>query len=117
MYLGMKHLIPFPTSTFYFQYFTVGLPWLSVVKNPPAGVLCLPGDQSHPFAQPSINPLACCICWAGLLGRAVFPPWDKGPNFGSKARILGLTLCIRGHEQATLDLPIRFPYPGLQIEN
>ena len=35
------------------------------------------------FAQPTINPLACCICWAGLLGRAVFPPWKEGPNFGS----------------------------------
>ena len=40
-------------------------------------------EQSHPFAQPTINPLACCICWAGLLGRAVFPPWNEGPNFGS----------------------------------
>ena len=47
------------------------------------GVLCLVGDSSHPFAQPTINPLACCICWAGLLGRAVFPPWNEGPNFGS----------------------------------
>ena len=47
------------------------------------GVLCLPGDQSDPFVQPTINPLACCICWAGLLGRAVFPPWNEGPNFGS----------------------------------
>ena len=47
------------------------------------GVLCLPGDQSHPFAQPTINPLACCICWTGLLGCAVFPPWNEGPNFGS----------------------------------
>ena len=47
------------------------------------GVLCLPGDQSHPVAKPSINPLACCICWAGLLGRAVFPPWNEGPNSGS----------------------------------
>ena len=34
------------------------------------------------FAQPTINPLACCICWTGLLGRAVFPPWNEGPNFG-----------------------------------
>ena len=49
-------------------------------------MLCLPGDQSHPFAQPSINPLACCICWARLLGRAVFPPWNEGPNFGSYTR-------------------------------
>ena len=46
-------------------------------------VLCLLGDQSHPFSQQTINPLACCICWAGLLGRAVFPPWNEGPNFGS----------------------------------
>ena len=51
------------------------------------GVLCLPGDQSHPFAQPTINPLACCFCWAGLLGRAVFPPWNEGPNLGSYIRI------------------------------
>ena len=50
------------------------------------GVLCLPGDQSHPIAQPKINPLACCICWARLLGRAVFPPWNKGPNSGSYIR-------------------------------
>ena len=47
------------------------------------GVLCLPGDQSHPFAQPTINPLARSICWAGLLGRTVFPPWNEGPNSGS----------------------------------
>ena len=47
------------------------------------GVLCLPGDQSHPFSQPTINPLARCICWAGLLGLTVFPPWNEGPNFGS----------------------------------
>ena len=53
------------------------------------GVLCLPGDQSHPFAQPTINPRACCICWAGLLGRAVFPPWNEGPNFGSYNMPLG----------------------------
>ena len=47
------------------------------------GVLCLPGDQSHPFAQTTINPLACCNCSDGLLGRAVFPPWNEGPNSGS----------------------------------
>ena len=60
--------------------------WFLSIKSLPNllfGVLCLPGDQSHPFAQPSINPLARCICWAGLLGRAVFPPWNEGPNFGS----------------------------------
>ena len=60
--------------------------WFLSIKSLPNllfGVLCLPGDQSHPFAQPSINPLACCICWTGLLGRAVFPPWNEGPNFGS----------------------------------
>ena len=46
-------------------------------------MLCFTGDQSHPFAQTTINPLACCICWAGLLGGAVFPPWNEGPNSGS----------------------------------
>ena len=35
------------------------------------------------FAQRTINPLVCCICWAGFLGRVVFPPWNEGPNFGS----------------------------------
>ena len=60
--------------------------WFLSIKSLPNllfGVLCLPGDQSHPFAQPTINPLVRCICWAGLLGRAVFPPWNEGPNFGS----------------------------------
>ena len=57
------------------------------------GVLCLPWDQSHPFAQPTINPLARCICWAGLLGRAVFPPWKEGPNFGSYSSQQGDLVC------------------------
>ena len=57
-------------------------------------VLCLPGDQSHPFARPTINPLACCICWAGLLGRAVFPPWNEGPNSGSYTYSLEKTLML-----------------------
>ena len=64
--------------------------WFLSIKTLPNllfGVLCLPGDQSHPFAQPTINPLACCICWAGLLGRAVFPSWNEGPNFGSYTRM------------------------------
>ena len=60
--------------------------WFLSIKSLPNllfGVLCLPGDQRHPFAQPTINPLARCICWTGLLGRAVFPPWNEGLNFGS----------------------------------
>ena len=60
--------------------------WFLSIKSLPNllfGVLCLPGDRSHPVAQPTINPLACCICWARLLGHAVFPPWNKGPNSGS----------------------------------
>ena len=60
--------------------------WFLSIKSLPNflfGVLCLPGDQSHPFAQLTINPLARCICWTGLLGRVVFPPWNEGPNFGS----------------------------------
>ena len=61
-----------------------------VYKNSPNllfGMLCLPGDQSHPFAQPTINPLACCICWTGVLGHVVFF------LLGMKAQILGLTYC------------------------
>ena len=42
-----------------------------------------PRRSESPFAQPTINPLACCICWAGFLGCAVFPPWNEGPSFGS----------------------------------
>ena len=64
--------------------------WFLSIKSLPNllfGVLCLPGDQSHPFAQPTINLLACCICWAGLLGRAVFPLWNEGPNFGSYSMV------------------------------
>ena len=60
--------------------------WFLSIKSLPNllfEVLCLPGDRSHPVAQPTINPLACCICWAHLLGRAVFPPWNKGRNSGS----------------------------------
>ena len=61
--------------------------WFFAYKSLPNllfGVLCLPGDRSHPVAQPTINrSLACCICWARSLGHAVFPPWNKGPNSGS----------------------------------
>ena len=63
------------------------------------GVLCLPGGQSHRFAQPTINSLACCICWAGLLGRAVFPPWNKGPNFGSYILSTGFVRRHKGEQE------------------
>ena len=66
------------------------------------GVLCLPGDQSHPFAQPTINPLACCICWAGLLGRVVFPPWNEGPNFGSYKTIALIRHAFMGKVMSVL---------------
>ena len=69
--------------------------WFLSIKSLPNllfSVLCLPGDQSHPFAQPTINPLACCICWTGLLGRTVFPPWNEGPNFGSYTTSLFLPI-------------------------
>ena len=39
------------------------------------------------------NPLACCICWAGLLGRAIFPPWNEGPNSGSYIYIHIIHIC------------------------
>ena len=71
------------------------------------GVLCLPGDQSHPFAQPTINPLACCICWAGLLSRAVFPPWNEGPNFGSYSIIV-----LFRHMEETVRTKNRNHYSG-----
>ena len=72
--------------------------WFLSIKSLPNllfGVLCLPGDQSHPFAQPTINPLECCICWAGLLGRAVFPPWKEGPNFGSYNKMYVKWICVQ----------------------
>ena len=68
--------------------------WFLSIKSLPNllfGLLCLPGDQSHTFAQPTINPLACCICWAGLL---VFPPWNEGPNSGSYTYSLEKTLML-----------------------
>ena len=71
-------------------YVICWIEWFLSIKSLPNllfGVLCLPGDQSHPFAQPTINPLARCICWGGLLGRAVFPPWNEGPNSGSYTNI------------------------------
>ena len=78
--------------------------WFLSIKSLPNllfRVLCLPGDQSHPFAQPTINPLVFCICWAGLLGRAVFPPWNEGPNFGSYKRIVNNKLEYTGLEKNT----------------
>ena len=90
--------------------------WFLSIKSLPNllfGVLCLPGDQSHPFAQPSINPLACCICWAGLLGRAVFPPWNEGPNFGSYKVNLALTLS-QTVIRASLVVPMVKNLPAMQ---
>ena len=43
---------------------------------------CIPGDQSHPFAQPTINPLAGLVYWVARFFL-----------LGTKARILGLTAC------------------------
>ena len=45
------------------------------------GVLCLPGDRSHPVAQPTINPLACCICWAPFIGSRGFSSLEQRPKF------------------------------------
>ena len=78
------------------------------------GVLCLPGDQSHPFAQPTIDPLAHCICWAGLLGRAVFPPWNKGPNFGSYSFILEINMWV-SLTQIDRDELIKLPFNNIKI--
>ena len=84
--------------------------WFLSIKSLPNllfGVLCLPGDQSHPFAQPTINRLACCICWAGLLGRAVFPPWNEGLNFGSYiVLLLGYSILIPGETSGCLLEPL-----------
>ena len=95
--------------------------WFLSIKRLPNllfGVLCLPGDQSHPFAQPSINPLARCICWAGSLGRVVFPPWNEGPNFGSYIFTLKMafpkvyTKCSwrRARQPTPVFLPGEFPW-------
>ena len=63
--------------------------WFLSIKSLPNllfGVLCLPGDQSHPFAQPTINPLAR-VASAGLVYWVA-----RLFLLGTKARILGLTL-------------------------
>ena len=46
------------------------------------GVLCLPGDQSHPFAQPTINPLAR-VASAGLVYWVArgFSSLEQRPEF------------------------------------
>ena len=74
------------------------------------GVLCLPGDQSHPFAQSTINPLVRCICWAGLLGRAVFPPWNEGPNFGSYNLIDMTMKLIKNYQKKKKKIMTRTEY-------
>ena len=90
--------------------------WFLSIKSLPNllfGVLCLPGDQSHPFAQPTIYPLACCICWAGLLGLAVFPPWNEGPNFGSYRLSVvqgsALVLCVNSQLCAHICVILMLP--------
>ena len=62
--------------------------WFLSIKSLPNllfGVLCLPGDQSHPFAQPTINPLR--VASAGLVYWVA-----RFFLLGTKARILGLTI-------------------------
>ena len=61
--------------------------WFLSIKSSPNllfGVLCLPGDQSHPFAQPTITLLR--VASAGLVYWVV-----QFFLLGTKARILGLT--------------------------
>ena len=60
--------------------------WFLSIKSSPSLLLGCSASQEirvTRFAQPTINPLARCICWAGSLGHAVFPPWNEGPNLGS----------------------------------
>ena len=59
------------------------------------------------FAQPSTNPLACCICWTDLLGRAVFPPWNEGTNFGSYTKTLNYAK-LANIEQEEKEAPGKF---------
>ena len=85
--------------------------WVLPIKSLPNLlfiVLCLPGDQSHLFAQPTINPLACCICWAGLLGRTVFPPWNEGPNFGSYTIFLEIKVMLKCIFNMMTELTIKY---------
>ena len=99
--------------------------WFLSIKSLPNllfGVLCLPGDQSHPVAQPTINPLARCICWAGLLGRAVFPPWNEGPNFGSYSCCF-LLQCMKVRSESevaqlcpTRSDPMDYSPPGSSVD-
>ena len=61
--------------------------WFLSIKSSPNllfGVLCLPGDQSHPFAQPTITLLR--VASAGLVYWVV-----QFFLLGTKALILGLT--------------------------
>ena len=45
------------------------------------GVLCLPGDQSHPFAQPTINPLAVLHLLGWFIGSRSFSSLERRPEF------------------------------------
>ena len=46
------------------------------------GVLCLPGDQSHRFVQPTINPLPSVLHLLGsFIGSRGFSSLERRPEF------------------------------------
>ena len=56
----------------------------------PEGSRLTPGGWLQNYKRTQFQSLVRgCICWARLLGRAVFPPWNKGPNSGSYTTDLG----------------------------
>ena len=58
--------------------------WFLSIKNLPNllfGVLCLPGDQSHPFAQLTINPLAQLHLLGWFIGSCGFSSSERRPEF------------------------------------
>ena len=62
--------------------------WFLSIKSLPNllfGVLCLPGDQSHLVCATDNKP-SCVLHLLDWFIRAVFPPWNEGPNSGSYNR-------------------------------
>ena len=60
--------------------------WFLSIKSLPNllfGVLCLPGDQSHPVCATDNKPSCVLHLLGWFIGSRGFPPWNKGPNFGS----------------------------------